>query len=285
MLLDGREISAQLRALAATRLRERALAGRRVPVLATILVGEDPGTQSYAAAKHRACTQVGILSLDHRLAVESTEAEIEHVIRALNDDAAVDAILLQLPLPAGLQPLALMNLITPEKDVDGLTTTNMGALWRGDDGLAPCTPLGVIELLERSGLPLAGKHVVIVGRSNLVAKPLAAMLLAREATVTICDAQTRCLKEICRRAQILITAAGTPHAIGAEHVRPGAVVIDIGATSPHHGPVGDIDFAAVRPLASAITPVPGGVGPMTIACLLLNTLKAAELSERKREQG
>ncbi len=283
--LDGITISAQLRALAATRVRERALAGRRAPVLATVLVGQDPSIQAYVDAKHHACTEVGILSFDHRLAADTSAAELEQVIRSLNGNTTVDGILLQLPLPTGLDPLALTNLIAPEKDVDGLTTTNTGALWRGDDGLPPCTPLGVIELLERSRVPLASRHVVIIGRSNLIAKPLAAMLLAREATVTICDAKTRFLKEICRHAQILVIAAGTPSAIGAAHVSPGTVVIDIGAVRTHEGPNEALDFAAVRPLASASTPVPGGVGPMTIACLLLNTLKAAEISERKRERG
>ncbi|MHB1810529.1 MAG: bifunctional methylenetetrahydrofolate dehydrogenase/methenyltetrahydrofolate cyclohydrolase FolD [Solirubrobacteraceae bacterium] len=276
-LLDGRAIATQLRESVAARVTERAVCGRRAPALATVLVGEDPGSQAYIDAKHRACTQAGILSIDHRLRADVNREEVAELIRSLNADAGVDGILLQLPLPASLDAMALVDVIDPGKDVDGLTKSNAGALWRGEETLAPCTPLGIVELLARSRLDLPGRDALIVGRSNLVAKPLAAMLLARDMTVTISHSRTRSLQSTCRRADVLISACGVPRLIGAGHVRPGAVVIDVGITRTEDGLVGDVDFTAVRPLASAITPVPGGVGPMTIACLLANTMRAAEL--------
>ncbi len=274
-LIDGRAIAQALRAETAERVAGIIAAGVCAPALATILVGDDPASSVYVSAKHRACEQAGIRSIDHRLRADAEITQLAQLIQELNDDQAVDGILLQLPLPKGLDAAALLELIDVRKDVDGLTHANTGLLWQKHPGLAPCTPLGVIELLDRSGVELAGREAVIVGRSNLVGRPLAAMLLARDATVTVCHRHTRRLASICRRADVLIAACGIAHLIGVDHVKPGAVVIDVGINRTENGLVGDVDFAAVRPLAAAITPVPGGVGPMTIACLLANTLRAA----------
>jgi methylenetetrahydrofolate dehydrogenase (NADP+) / methenyltetrahydrofolate cyclohydrolase len=275
--IDGKAIAEALRAETTARVAERVAAGAGAPGLATILVGDDPASHVYVGAKHRACEQAGIRSLDHRLPADVAPERLAATIERLNADDAVDGILLQLPLPAGFDAARFVGLIDPRKDVDGLTTTNAGLLWQGRPALAPCTPLGVIELLDRSGVELAGREAVIVGRSDLVGKPLAALLLARNATVTIAHSRTRDLAATCRRADVLMAAAGVPQLIGAEHVRPGAVVIDVGINRGDDGLVGDVDFEAVAPLAAAITPVPGGVGPMTIACLLANTLEAARL--------
>jgi methylenetetrahydrofolate dehydrogenase (NADP+)/methenyltetrahydrofolate cyclohydrolase len=276
-LLDGRAASEELRAELAAAVAARMAEGHRAPGLATILVGEDPASHVYVAAKHRACEAVGIRSLDHRLPADVAPQELAALIEALNADDAVDGILLQLPLPAGLDAAAFVDLIDPRKDVDGLTTINAGLLWQGRDGLTPCTPLGVMHLLERAGVELSGREAVVVGRSDLVGKPLAAMLLARNATVTVCHSRTRDLEATCRGADVLIAAVGIPRLVTVAHVKPGAVVVDVGINRSDDGLVGDVDFEAVRPLASAITPVPGGVGPMTIACLLANTLTAARL--------
>jgi methylenetetrahydrofolate dehydrogenase (NADP+)/methenyltetrahydrofolate cyclohydrolase len=276
-LLDGRAAGAALRSEVAERVAAIAAGSGATPGLATVLVGDDPASHVYVAAKHRACAEAGIRSLDHRLPADATAAQVGELLRALNADDEVDGILLQLPLPAGLDAAPLIELIDPRKDVDGLTSANAGLLWQGRPALAPCTPLGVVELLDRAGVELAGREAVIVGRSHLVGKPLAALLLARDATVTVCHSRTRGLEHACRRADLLVAALGVPRAIGEAHVRPGAVVVDVGITRTPDGLVGDVNFGAVRPVAAAITPVPGGVGPMTIACLLANTVRAAEL--------
>jgi methylenetetrahydrofolate dehydrogenase (NADP+) / methenyltetrahydrofolate cyclohydrolase len=273
--IDGKAIAEALRAETTAHVAERVAAGAGAPGLATILVGDDPASHVYVGAKHRACEQAGIRSLDHRLPADVAPEELTATIERLNEDDEIDGILLQLPLPAGFDAARFVELIDPRKDVDGLTTTNAGLLWQGRPALAPCTPLGVIDLLDRSGIELAGREAVIVGRSDLVGKPLAALLLTRNATVTIAHSRTRDLAAACRRADVLVAAVGVPRLIGAEHVRPGAVVIDVGINRGEDGLVGDVDFDAVAPLAAAITPVPGGVGPMTIACLLANTLRAA----------
>jgi methylenetetrahydrofolate dehydrogenase (NADP+)/methenyltetrahydrofolate cyclohydrolase len=273
-LIDGSAIAGALREEVAERVVELVAAGDRAPALATILVGDDPASHVYVAAKHRACEQAGIRSLDRRLPAGVAPDELAAAIARLNADDEVDGILLQLPLPAGLDGGAFVALIDPRKDVDGLTAANAGLLWQGRPALAPCTPLGVIELLDRCGTELSGREVVIVGRSDLVGKPLAALLLARNATVTVAHSRTRDLAAVCRRADVLIAAVGIPRLLGPEHVKPGAVVIDVGINRLDDGLVGDVDLDAVRPLADAITPVPGGVGPMTIACLLTNTLRA-----------
>jgi len=276
-LIDGRAIARALRAETVARVAELVAAGERPPALATVLVGEDPASRVYVAAKHRACEDAGTRSLDHRLPANVAGEKLAATIERLNADDEVDGILLQLPLPVGLDAARHLQLIDPRKDVDGLTTANAGLLWQGRPALAPCTPSGVIELLDRSGVELSGREAVIVGRSELVGKPLAALLLARNATVTIAHSRTRDLAAVCRRADVLVAAVGVPRLLGPDHVKPGAVVIDVGINRLDEGLVGDVDFAAVRPLAAAITPVPGGVGPMTIACLLANTLRAREL--------
>ncbi len=275
-LIDGRAFSQALRAETARRVSGIVADGFQAPGLATILVGEDPASHVYVSAKHRACAEAGIRSIDHRLQADTPPSELTRLIGELNDDETVHGILLQLPLPGDLEAAPFVELIDPRKDVDGLTRANVGQLWQRKPGLAPCTPLGVIELLDRAGVEPAGQEAVIVGRSDLVGMPLAAMLLARNATVTVCHRHTRRLANVCRRADLLVAACGIPQTIGAEHVKPGAVVIDVGINRTAGGLVGDVDFPAVRPLAAAITPVPGGVGPMTIACLLANTVRAAE---------
>jgi methylenetetrahydrofolate dehydrogenase (NADP+)/methenyltetrahydrofolate cyclohydrolase len=271
-LIDGKAVAEALRAEVA----ERVAALERAPGLATILVGDDPASHVYVASKHRACEAAGIRSLDERLPADADGDRLAELIERLNADDGVDGILLQLPLPKGLKGADFVELIDPAKDVDGLTAISVGRLWQGRPGLTPCTPSGVIELLDRAGVELEGAEAVIVGRSDLVGKPIAAMLLARNATVTVCHSRTRELEAVCRRADVLVAALGRPKALGAAHVKPGAVVIDVGVNRTDDGLVGDVDFEAVREIASAITPVPGGVGPMTIACLLANTLRAAE---------
>jgi methylenetetrahydrofolate dehydrogenase (NADP+)/methenyltetrahydrofolate cyclohydrolase len=274
-LIDGKAIAAELRAEVAAEVAALLKAGSEAPGLATVLVGDDPASQVYVGAKHRACAEAGMGSIDHRLAVDCAQEELLALIDELNADPAVSGILVQLPLPAGLDSAAVIDRIDPGKDVDGLGTSSVGSLWRGRPGLTPCTPSGVIELLTRSGVELEGARAVIVGRSELVGKPLAALLLQTNATVTVCHSRSRDLEQVCSEADLLIAALGRPRAIGPEHVKPGAIVVDVGINRGEDGLVGDVDFEAVRPLVAAITPVPGGVGPMTIACLLRNTLLAA----------
>jgi methylenetetrahydrofolate dehydrogenase (NADP+)/methenyltetrahydrofolate cyclohydrolase len=277
VVIDGKAIAAELRAEVAAGVSAMVAAGAEAPGLATILVGDDAASQVYVDAKHRACEEAGIRSIDHRPSTETGIDELLELIDALNEDSSVSGILLQLPLPGDLDSARLIDRIDPRKDVDGLSTTSVGALWRARPGLTPCTPSGVVELVERTQFPIAGANAVIVGRSELVGKPLAALLLGADATVTVCHSRTRDLAQVCAGADLLVVACGQPHAIGAEHVKPGAMVIDVGITRGPTGLLGDVDFEAVLPLAGAITPVPGGVGPMTIACLLRNTVNAAKL--------
>lgn len=276
-VLDGRAVAAELRAQVAADVAAIVAAGSEAPGLATILVGDDPASHVYVAAKHNACAEAGIRSIDHRLPADCPPAQLAELIATLNTDPAVTGILLQLPLPGHLDAPAFVDAIDPLKDVDGLSTASVGALWRGRPGLRPCTPAGAMELLARSGIDLAGARAAIVGRSDLVGKPLTAMLLAADATVTVCHSRTRDLADRCREADVVIAACGRARTVGTRHVRPGAVVIDVGITRTDDGLVGDVDYDAVLPVAGAITPVPGGVGPMTIACLLRNTFEAAEL--------
>lgn len=247
------------------------------PGLATILVGEDPASEVYVGMKRRACAEAGIIDRHRHLPADSTQEEVAAAIEECNADPEVTGILLQLPVPVGMSGAALTALIAPEKDVDGLTPISVGRLAQGTPGLRPCTPLGVIELLDSYDVRLEGAEAVVVGRSDLVGKPVAALLLQRNATVTICHSRTRRLVDVCARADVLIAAVGVPRMIGAEHVKPGAVVIDVGVNRLPEGLAGDVDFEPVREVAGAITPVPGGVGPMTIAMLLRNTVAAAEL--------
>lgn len=253
---------------------ESSHAGSRVPGLATILVGEDPASAVYVANKRRAVREAGMRDFHRSLPAEATQQEVAAVIDELAADPAVSGILLQLPLPKGLDPAALIERIPVGKDVDGLTTLSAGLLARGAPGLRPCTPSGVIELLDAADVPLRGAHAVVVGRSELVGRPMAQLLLQRDATVTVAHSKTADLAAVTRTADILVVAAGVPGLIGAEHVRPGAVVIDVGIHRTPAGLVGDVRADEVDGVAGRITPVPGGVGPMTIAMLLVNTLRA-----------
>jgi methylenetetrahydrofolate dehydrogenase (NADP+)/methenyltetrahydrofolate cyclohydrolase len=281
-IIDGKAIAARVReevAAEVVQLRERTGV---IPGLATVLVGDDPASHIYVNGKQRASAEVGMVPIDRRLPADVSAAEIADELESLNADDEVSGILLQLPLPGDLDGSALTALIDPRKDVDGLTPVNAGLLAFGRPALRPATPLGVMELLADTGVDLQGAEVVVVGRSNLFGKPMAALALQANATVTVCHSRTRDLRGACARADVLIAAAGRPRLIGREFVKPGAVVIDVGQSrlTPQEagnksGIVGDVDFEQVREVASAITPVPGGVGPMTIAFLLRNTLQAA----------
>ncbi|OPY86299.1 MAG: Bifunctional protein FolD protein [Syntrophaceae bacterium PtaU1.Bin231] len=275
-IIDGKGIAATVRAEvreAAARLKEE----RGItPGLAVILVGDDPASRIYVRGKKNACEEAGFLSREFALPGDIPEREVLARIDDLNRDSAIHGILVQFPVPKQIRPDAVIEAIRPEKDVDGLHPYNVGRLFSGRPAHRACTPAGVIELLDRTGIGIEGRHAVIVGRSNLVGKPLALMLLARNATVTLCHTKTREMAGITRQADILVAAAGRPQMIRGDMVREGAVVIDVGINRGADGKLlGDVAFAEVSPKASYITPVPGGVGPMTIAMLLRNTLQAA----------
>ena len=276
-IIDGKTVAADIRADIAREVAELVGAGHAAPGLATILVGDDPASAVYIGMKRKQSVEVGIADRHQHLPADVTQEDVAAVIRRLNDDPAVSGILLQLPVPAPLDGGALTELIDPNKDVDGLTAISVGRLVRGDSGLRPCTPRGVMELLDRYDVAIEGAEAVVVGRSDLFGKPAAAMLLARNATVTTAHSRTRDLAAVTRRADILIAAVGVPQLIGADHVKPGATVIDVGINRLESGLVGDVDFDAVKEIAGLITPVPGGVGPLTIAMLLSNTVMAAKL--------
>ncbi|MGA8551133.1 MAG: bifunctional methylenetetrahydrofolate dehydrogenase/methenyltetrahydrofolate cyclohydrolase FolD [Stellaceae bacterium] len=279
-IIDGKAIATGLRrrvADAATQLRERF---NLIPGLATILVGDDPASRSYVRAKTNACAAAGLASFERRLPGDAREAVLVAEIAALAADDRVDGILVQLPLPGQIDVHRVIAAVDPEKDVDGFHPIDVGRLWTGCPGLVPCTPQGILMLLRAVHPDLAGAEAVVLGRSNIVGKPMAALLLAADCTVTMVHSKTCDAASVARRADILIAATGRPLMVTPDWVKPGATVIDAGI-SPVQGPdgvnrlVGDVDFAAVRDVAGAITPVPGGVGPMTIACLLRNTLLAA----------
>jgi methylenetetrahydrofolate dehydrogenase (NADP+) / methenyltetrahydrofolate cyclohydrolase len=284
-IIDGKAIAARVRGEVAGEVETFAAQVGHPPGLVTVLVGEDPASAVYVGGKQRACAEVGMVPFDRRLPADATFEEIAAELRGLNADSAVSGVLLQLPLPVHLDGAALTAMIDPGKDVDGLTPVNAGLLALGLPGLRPCTPSGVMELLASvgvGGVQLEGAEAVVVGRSNLFGKPMAQLLLAENATVTTCHSRTRDLGEVCARADVLIAAVGRARLLTREFVKPGAVVIDVGMNrltpeQAHNksGLVGDVDFDAVSEIASAITPVPGGVGPMTIAYLLVNTLQAA----------
>jgi methylenetetrahydrofolate dehydrogenase (NADP+)/methenyltetrahydrofolate cyclohydrolase len=275
-LIDGKAIAQQVR----TEVRDAVEAwlgdGGRRPGLATVLVGDDPASAVYVGGKQRACAEVGIEGFAHELPAATAEDEVIALLHELNADDRVSGILLQLPTPEHIDGVHLTTLIDPGKDVDGLTPVSAGLLAKGLPGLRPCTPAGVIELLRRHDVIMEGAEAVVVGRSDLVGKPVAALLLAENATVTTCHSRTRDLPGVCRRADILIAAVGRPAMIKGDWIKPGATVIDVGINRTESGLVGDVDFAAAAEVAGLITPVPGGVGPMTIAMLLGNTLTAAQ---------
>jgi methylenetetrahydrofolate dehydrogenase (NADP+)/methenyltetrahydrofolate cyclohydrolase len=248
-----------------------------VPGLATILIGEDPASAVYVNGKQKACREVGMQGFNFPLPADTSREEVVELIERLNADPDVSGILCQLPVPDHLDGVELTGLISAEKDVDGLTPVSAGLLALGRPGLRPCTPSGVMTLLEAAGAELEGAEAVVVGRSNLFGKPMAQLLLSANATVTMCHSRTRDLAGVCRRADVLIAAVGRAQMVKADWVKPGAVVIDVGMNRADGKLVGDVDFEAVREVASAITPVPGGVGPMTIAFLLRNTLQAARM--------
>jgi methylenetetrahydrofolate dehydrogenase (NADP+) / methenyltetrahydrofolate cyclohydrolase len=279
-IIDGKAAAAELRAKLATEVASLGQKQGAVPGLAVVLVGEDPASQVYVRNKAQQTREAGMRSIEHRLPAATAEAELLALVGTLNRDPEIDGILVQLPLPKHIDSGRIIEAIDPAKDVDGLTPVSAGRLVAGKPGLVPCTPLGCVMLLERALGTLAGRDAVIVGRSILVGKPLASLLLAKDCTVTTAHSKTRDLAGVTRRAEILVAAIGRPEFVGAEFVRPGATVIDVGinrvATAEGKSRlVGDVDFAAVTEIAGAITPVPGGVGPMTIACLLYNTLAAA----------
>lgn len=273
-IIDGKGIAQEIRAELARKVAELTAQGK-TPGLHVILVGDNPASKVYVRNKQRACEEVGISSTVHRLAEETTQVELLGLIEDLNNDEKVHGILVQLPLPGHLDEEAVINAISPEKDVDGFHPLNVGKMYIGTGGVVPCTPAGVLELVKRTGVPIAGKHVVVIGRSNIVGKPAAFLFLKENATVTICHSRTADVAAEARRADILIAAVGRPQLVKKDWVKPGAVVIDVGINRVDGKPVGDVDFEEVKEVAGAITPVPGGVGPMTIAMLLKATVEAA----------
>jgi methylenetetrahydrofolate dehydrogenase (NADP+)/methenyltetrahydrofolate cyclohydrolase len=274
-LIDGKAIAASVRADVTTAAAEVSEILGRSPTLATVLVGEDPASEVYIRNKHAACAEVGIESVHHSLSADIDEGELVALVESMSVDPEIDGILVQLPLPSGLDEDRVIGAISPDKDVDGLTTSNAGLLATGRSGLVPCTPAGVIEMLDRIGFELEGADAVVIGRSQLVGRPLVSLLLQRNATVTICHSRTRDLAATCRRADLVIAAVGVPGLVGPDCIKPGATVIDVGINRTDDGLVGDVEFEPVAEVAGAITPVPGGVGPMTIAMLLANTVSAS----------
>lgn len=275
LILDGKATARAVRAEVAERAARLAAAGR-APGLSVVLVGDDPASQVYVRSKDKAATEAGFAVNTVRLGADATQDEVMGVVAGLNADNAVDGILVQLPLPRGLDASAVIESIDPEKDVDGLTAESVARLFQGRDGLVPCTPAGCVEILDRHGIELAGKDVVVIGRSQLVGKPFAQLALARNATVTVCHSRTADLAAHCRRADIIVAAVGVAELVKGDWVREGAVVLDVGINRGADGKlVGDVAFAEAKERAAAITPVPGGIGPMTIAMLLSNTALAS----------
>jgi len=274
-VIDGKAVAAAVRQEVAAGVAEFQREHGRAPGLATVLIGEDEASAVYVGSKHRACEEVGMRSIGHTLPADTSQEDAVALIERLNADPEVSGILCQLPVPAHLDGPELTNRIIPEKDIDGLTVESAGRLAIGMVGLRPCTPLGVMRLLQEAGADLDGAESVILGRSNLFGKPMGRLLVEADATMTICHSHTRDLAAACRRADVLIAAVGRPRMVEGDWIKPGATVIDVGITRTEDGLVGDVDFDAAMEVASAVTPVPGGVGPMTIACLLQNTLQAA----------
>lgn len=275
-LIDGKIISAAVKNEVATEvaaLKEKGV----TPGLAVIIVGEDPASKVYVANKEKACEQLGMASFKYALPENTTENELLQLINKLNNDSSVNGILCQLPLPRHLNEELIINSIIPEKDVDAFHPQNVGKIMIGNYDFLPCTPAGIMEMLKYENIEIEGKECVVIGRSNIVGKPMSMLLLHKNGTVTVCHSRTKNLKEVCRRADILVAAVGRANFVTADMVKPGAVVIDVGINRLENGKLcGDVNFAEVEPVASYITPVPGGVGPMTIATLMKNTLTAAK---------
>jgi len=276
-IIDGRAMAARVRAQVALDVASFVAQTGRTPGLATVLVGDDAASAVYVGGKQKACAEVGIRGFDHRLPADVSLETVLALIDELNADQQVSGVLCQLPVPDHLDGAGITNRVDVRKDVDGLTIASAGRLALGLDGFVGATPAGVMLLLAEADVPLAGAEAVVIGRSNLFGKPMAQLLLRAHATVTICHSRTGDLAAACRRADILIAAVGVPGLVRGDWVKPGATVIDVGVTRVDGGLAGDVDFAAAVQIAAAITPVPGGVGPMTIACLLRNTLTAAKM--------
>jgi len=279
-IIDGKAFATELRARVATAVSSLESSHGLIPGLAVVLVGEDPASEVYVRNKGKQTVEVGMASFEHRLSDQTTEGELLVLIDQLNSDPTVHGILVQLPLPAQINTHAVINAIDPDKDVDGFHLINVGRLTTGESGLVPCTPLGCMMLLRAYAGDLSGQNAVIVGRSNIVGKPMASLLLAAHCTVTVAHSRTKDLTDVCRQADILIAAVGRAEMIQGDWIKPGATVIDVGINriDGENGKkrlVGDVEFASASAVAGAITPVPGGVGPMTIACLLRNTVQAA----------
>ena len=275
-ILDGKAVSLKVKESVKVRAEELKKFGVE-PTLAVILVGEDKASQTYVRAKEKACNEYGIKSVAHRLSENTTQAELLALINVLNLDDSIHGILVQLPLPKHIDTNTVLAMIDPTKDVDGFHAVNVGKLVSGLDGFVPCTPLGVMEILKEYGIDVAGLNAVVIGRSNIVGKPMANLLLNASATVTVTHSKTKNLKEICKNADLIVAAIGKPFFLKADMVKDGAVVVDVGINRLDDGRlVGDVDFDEVAPKCSYITPVPGGVGPMTIAMLLNNTILAAQ---------
>ena len=279
-LIDGKAAAKALRSEVARQVATFREAAGRVPGLAVVLVGEDPASAVYVRSKGKATIEAGMESFEHKLAAETSEQELLSLVDRLNADPAVDGILVQLPLPSQIDPNKVITRIDPDKDVDGFNPVNAGRLAIGLHGFVPCTPLGCLKLLRAELGDLTGMTAVIVGRSNIVGKPMAQLLLNENCTVTIAHSRTRDLADVVRGADIVVAAVGKPQLLKGDWLKPGAVVIDVGINRTEAGLVGDVDFASAREVAGAITPVPGGVGPMTIACLMRNTLVSAARRER-----
>src|SRR5690554_1872450 len=273
-IIDGKAIAKDIRESLVPQVEELTKVGKQ-PGLAVVFVGEDPASEVYVRNKERSTKKIGGESRVIRLGQDTTQDELLSVIEGLNNDDKIHGILVQLPLPEGLDEKAVINAISPYKDVDGFHPVNIGKLLIGDDGFVPCTPAGVVELVKRTGESIEGKHVVVIGRSNIVGKPVAQLFLQENATVTICHSRTQDVAAECRRADIVIAAVGIPNFVKKDWIKPGAIVIDVGINRVDGKLVGDVDFSDVKQVAGAITPVPGGVGPMTIAMLMKATVEAA----------
>jgi methylenetetrahydrofolate dehydrogenase (NADP+)/methenyltetrahydrofolate cyclohydrolase len=279
-VIDGKAVAQRVRAEVGEGVAEFTQRHGHPPGLATVLVGEDPASAIYVGGKQKATAEVGMRGFDHRLAADASREEVVGLIEHLNADPEVSGIICQLPVPEHLDGVELTSLVDPGKDVDGLTPVSAGLLALGHPGLRPCTPVGVMLLLEEGGAELEGAEAVVIGRSNLFGKPMIQLLLGANATVTVCHSRTRDLPAVCRRADVLIAAVGRDRMVKGDWIKPGATVIDVGMNRSEEGLHGDVDFAEAIEVAGAITPVPGGVGPMTVALLLRNTLQAATMAVR-----